>query len=291
MTERNLELVGRTVAITGASNGIGRAAAIDLALRGAKVLLLVRDPARGEAVRVTIAGLTGDTARARVVECDLASFRSVRRAAAEVRSMTPWLDALANNAGIIAPQRELTADGHELTFQVNHLSHFLLTRELLPELTQAAGRIVNVSSDAHFAALNGLRLDDPGLEHGWKPFRAYAHSKLANIMYTYELARRLAGTRVTANAVHPGNVESGWGARDWGFAGVLWRAFMPKLTAAQGADTLTFLMGAADVEGATGRYYYRRMPKDSSPSSYDRDVQARLWELSEEWTGGDTKGG
>lgn len=290
MTERTLELVGRTVAITGASNGIGRAAAIDLAQRGAKVLLLVRDPARGEAVRVTIAGLTGDTARARVVECDLASFRSVRRAAKEVRSLTPWLDALANNAGVIAPHREVTADGHELTFQVNHLSHFLLTRELLPELTHAAGRVVNVSSDAHFAAWKGLRLHDPGFERGWKPFRAYAHSKLANIMFTYELARRIAGTRVTANVMHPGAVESGWGSRDWGFAGVLWRAFMPKLTAAQGADTLTYLMGAEEVEGVSGRYHHRRAPKDSSPSSYDRDVQARLWELSEEWTGGSTEG-
>ena len=291
MTERSLELTGRTVAITGASNGIGRAAAIELALRGARVLLLVRDRARGEAVRVTIAGLTGDTARARVVECDLASFRSVRRAAEEVRSLTPWLDALANNAGVIAPHRELTADGHELTFQVNHLSHFLLTRELLPELTHAAGRVVNVSSDAHFAAWRGLRLADPGFEHGWKPFRAYAHSKLANIMFTYELARRLAGTRVTANVMHPGSVESGWGSRDWGFAGVLWRAFMPKLTAAQGADTLTYLMGAGEAEGVSGHYFYQRAAKDSSPSSYDRDIQARLWELSEEWTGGDTEGG
>jgi NAD(P)-dependent dehydrogenase (short-subunit alcohol dehydrogenase family) len=285
-----MELAGRIIAVTGASNGIGRAAAIDLAQRGAKVLLLVRDPSRGEAVRVTIAGLTGDTARARIIKCDLASFRSVRHAAAEVRAWTPWLDALVNNAGIVAPQRELTADGHELTFQVNHLSHFLLTSELLPVLTQAAGRIVTVSSDAHFAAWNGIRLDDLDFSRGWKPFRAYAHSKLANIMFTYELARRTAGTRVTANVMHPGAVESGWGSRGWGATGFLWRTFVPKITVEQGADTLSYLAGASEVEGVSGRYFFRRAPKDSSPSSFDRDVQSRLWEVSEEWTGGGIEG-
>ncbi|MDZ4170448.1 MAG: SDR family oxidoreductase [Coriobacteriia bacterium] len=288
MTEPG-DLAGRTIAITGASSGIGRAAAVELAQQGARVVLLVRDTARGETVREQIKQLSGEDARVRVVQCDLSSFASVGTAATEVLAACPELDVLVNNAGLIASARQLTADGHELTFQVNHLSHHLLTRLLRPALQAAQGRVVTVSSDAHYAAWRGLRFDDLTLERRWSPFGAYAHSKLANIMFAYELAVRLGGTGVTSNVMHPGMASTGFGQDGWGASGQLWGRFVPKLTAQEAADTLVYLCAATDVGTTTGAYFYRRRPKGSSPVSRDKRAWTRLWELSEHatWTGGE----
>ncbi len=285
MSNHTGDLAGRTVAITGASNGIGRAAAIEVACRGARVALLVRDRDRGEAVRATITELTGDDARSTVVQCDLARLASVSEAAAQVLAMCPTLDVLANNAGLIAPERIITVDGNELTFQVNHLSHFLLTGLLMPALQAASGRVINVSSDAHFSAWKGLRFDDLGLARGWSPFRAYAHSKLANVVFTYELARRLQGSGVCVNAMHPGVVRSGFGASGWGVTGKLWELCVPKITSEQGADTLVHLIGSPEVEGVSAGYFFRRELKRSSPQSHDAQTQHMLWEMSERMTG------
>ncbi len=275
----------RTVVITGATSGIGRAAALRLAREGTRVLALVRDPVRGERLREDTAAHVEDLERLQVVPCDLASFESVRAAAESVRDTVDRIDVLANNAGLIAPDRRVTTDGHELTMQVNHLSHHLLTAELMPLVAAAGGRVVTVSSDAHFAAWRGLDFDDLEMERRWTPFRAYAYSKLANIMFAYELARRLEGTRVTSNVMHPGAVSTGFGRDGWGMQGLLWDRLVPKLTPEQGAETLLFLATSAEAAGVTGRYWYRRRPHRSSQVSRDARAWARLWEWTEDVTG------
>lgn len=278
-------LAGQTIAITGATSGIGRAAAVALARNGARIIALVRDTSRGEGLRREVAALTGDETRLSVIECDLASFDSVRAAAAWVRSQAERLDVLINNAGLIAPTRRVTVDGHELTMQVNHLSHHLLTAELMPVMAATGARIVTVSSDAHFAAWRGLDFDDLEIEKRWTSFGAYARSKLANIMFAYELARRLEGTRITSNVMHPGVVSTGFGREGWGAQGWLWDYFVPKLTPEQGADTVVFLATSPAVAGVSGRYWYRRKPKRSSPVSRDARAWSRLWEWTESVTG------
>ncbi len=275
----------RTIAITGATSGIGRAAAVGLAKRGARVVALVRDTSRGEGLRREVAALTGDETCLSVIESDLASFDSVRAAAASVRAEFDRIDVLINNAGLIAPERRVTVDGHELTMQVNHLSHHLLTAELMPVMAATGARIVTVSSDVHFAAWRGLDFNDLEMKRRWSPFGAYARSKLANIMFAYELARRMEGTRVTSNAMHPGVVSTGFGRDGWGAQGWLWDRFVPKLTPEQGADTAVFLATSSEVAGMSGRYWYRRKPKRSSPVSRDARAWSRLWEWTESVTG------
>ncbi len=280
------DMRGRTVVITGATNGIGRAAAVDLARAGARMVLAVRDPQRGFEVATGLRTAAGEPANAQVVRCDLSSFSSVRAAADEIASACPIVDVLCNNAGLIASERSITEDGSELTFQVNHLSHYLLTRLLLPQLAAArSARVVTVSSDAHLAQYAGIRFGDLGFERGWSPFRVYAHSKLANIMFAYELARRVSALGVASVAMHPGPVASNFGRHGWGLSGAFWDRFVPKLTPEQGADTLVFLASDASVAENTGAYYYRRSPKRSSRASYDRDAQSRLWRVSADLVG------
>lgn len=275
----------RVVAITGATSGVGRAAARALARDGHTVVLLVRDTERGRAVAEAIAPPTGAGGRAHVVACDLASFASVREAADEVSARFEGLDVLVNNAGIITQQRELSFDGIELTFQVNHLSHFLLTHLLLDRLEAAApSLVVNVSSDSHLAAVSGIDLDDPQMERGWSPFRAYAASKLANIEFTYAAAQRWNPRGIASCAVHPGMADTGFGSDGWGAPGVIWRLLAPKLTAEKAADTVVWLAEHSDPASLNGGYFYRRHPKRSSGASHDVDAQRRLWRLSEELT-------
>jgi len=275
----------KVVAITGSTSGIGLAAAQALARDGHTVVLLVRHAERGRAVAEALTRLTGDSGRAHVVECDLASFASVRGAADEVSSRFERLDVLVNNAGIIAQQRELSIDGNELTFQVNHLSHFLLTHLLLDRLEAAApSLVVNVSSDSHLAAVSGIDLDDPQMERGWAPFGAYAASKLANIEFTYAAAERWGPRGIASCAVHPGMADTGFGSDGWGAAGVVWRLLAPKLTAEKAADTVVWLAEHPDPASLNGGYFYRRRPRRSSGASRDVDAQRRLWRLSEELT-------
>lgn len=226
--------------------------------------------------------------RVETVVCDLSSFERVKAAAAEVMSRSPRVDALLNNAGMIGSARKLTVDGNEMTFQVNHLSHFLLTCLLRPALTACApSRVISVSSDAHLAAWRGIRFGDPTMEHGWSPFSAYAHSKLANIMFTYELSRRAAPDGVHAHAMHPGVVSSGIGSGGWGVWGAMWERFVPKLTAEQGAETLVQLATGSEALQDSGLYWFRGAPKRSAPVSRDLEAQKRLWEISARLTGAD----
>lgn len=280
MTEGARDARAPVIAITGATSGIGRAAVEELARRGARLVLLVRDRERGETVARELSGSAGGFPRPAVVDCDLASLASVARAASEIERLTDRLDALVNNAGLIAPRRTLTVDGLELTFQVNHLSHFLLTRLLEPLLAVARGRVVTVASDAHRAAWRGIDFDDLTFERRFTPFGAYAVSKLANIMFTYAHARRAEPLGVTSNALHPGMVRTGFGRDGWGVWGLLWDLFAPKVSPSEGADTAVYLALEPGVAGTTGRYFYRRRPIRSSAASYDFEAQERLWEVS-----------
>jgi len=280
-------MVGKTVLVTGANSGVGFVAAQELAAAGAHVVMLVRDRKRGGSARAQI-DAAAPGASTELLLADLADFSAVRRAAGELLATHASLDVLVANAGAIYPQRAVTVDGNEATFQVNHLSHFLLCALLEPALASAApSRVVTVSSDAHYAAWTGIRFHDPGFERGWGPFTAYAHSKLANIMFCYEHARRLAGTGITSNVMHPGLIRTGFGRRGYGWYGRFIERLSPVVagTAEEGADTLVWLATAPELASASGSYFYRRRPHRSSPASRSVKAQRRLWDLSEALTG------
>jgi len=273
---------GRTCVVTGATSGIGKATALALARLGARVVLVGRDRARGEAAAEQVAAVS--TSPPRLEIADLASMGQVRELGARL-SAVDRIDVLVNNAGLMAGQRRVTPDGFEHVFAVNHLAPFLLTNLLLAKLAAAApARVVTVTSDAHTAAR--LDLDDPHLEHGWDSWRAYANSKLANILFTTELARRLDGANVTANCAHPGMVRTRFGRdlRPLLRLGVtLGRPFM--LSPQRGAGTIVYLASSPAVAGQTGGYYVRRQRREPSAAARDNAAARRLWMLSEELTG------
>ncbi len=272
--------------ITGATNGIGKAAALALARQGMTLVIVGRSPAKTQAVRDEIRAAS-DNGRVEMIVADLSAMAEVRRAAGEFLARFDRLDVLMNNAGAVFSERRETVDGYEMTFALNHLSYFLLTNLLLERLKASApARIINVSSGAHRGAT--INFDDLHLRRGYGlgGFKAYSQSKLANILFTYELARRLAGSGVTANAMHPGFVATGFGRNNPGLMnavmGLLHRF---ALTPEQGADTLVYLATAPEVEGVTGQYFEKRKPVRSSAVSYDESVARRLWEVSESLVG------
>ena len=283
------DLTGRVALVTGATSGIGRVAAEALAAYGATVLVVGRSPAKTSA---TVAEISAATSSSRVVGllADLSRQSEVRALVDEVRRRWPALHILVNNAGGVFAERIETADGIEQTWALNHLSYFLLTNLLLDALyaggTPArAARIVNVASSAHLR-VRGLDFADLEKRQGYFSFGAYGQSKLANIMFTYELARRLAaaGRPVTANAVHPGLVHTGFGGNNQNW---LWRlayVFINRLalSPAQGADTLIYLAAAPEVEGVTGKYFVKRRPVASSRASLDAAAARQLWAVSEQ---------
>lgn len=277
-------MVGKICLVTGATSGIGLVTARELARMGATVVLMARSRERGEATRAAIAAQTGNQ-RVELILADFASLASVRAGAAAMGERYGHLDVLVNNAGIIAGERRLSADGYELTFAVNHLAPFLLTA-LLGEALRAAGtaRVVTVSSRAHM--LGRGRFEDGRAPGRYNAMQAYGESKLANVLFTYELARRLDGSGVSANCLHPGAVRTGFGAGERGFFAAALRLAAPlMLSPEQGAQTSIFLTASPEVEGVTGKYFVKRRAQTSSPTSYDRGLQASLWSLSEELTG------
>jgi len=278
------DLTGRVCLVTGASNGIGLETAAALAGMGASVIMHARDARRGEAALAEVRRRYPD-GDVRLMLADLASLAEVRQLAADIRSHHDRLPVLVNNAGAYNTTRSTTRDGFETTFAVNHLAHFLLTRELLPLLRASApARIINVSSNAH--RIGRLDFDDLNAVRGYGGMRAYGTSKLANILFTYELARRLDGAGVTANAVHPGSVATGFALNNGPLMRGAFRVFHVVgrpffLTPAQGADTVIYLASSPEVEGITGRYWVKRRPVRSSAASYDDEAARRLWDVSE----------
>ena len=277
---------GIVCVVTGANSGIGFVTARELAVAGADVIMVCRDRARGEAAREQIA-LAGDGSTPELLLCDFAELASVRGAAERIGELRDHVDVLANNAGMIAPHRMETVDGHELTLQVNHLAPFLLTRMLNPLLEAApSARVVTVSSGAHEFMRKGMIFDDIDLEHGWGSFKAYAQSKLANVLFSYELCARLGGTDITSNCMHPGAVRSGFGKGLGGASSFFLALSQPFLRSSEkGAETLIYLAQAAEVEGISGGYFHDMQPIDSSKASRDPAAATRLWEISAEMVG------
>jgi len=278
-------MAGKTVRITGGTGGIGMATAIGLASMGARVGITGRDRARAEAAAASIVRESGNPA-VDVFVADLSSQAEVRRLAAEVRVAYPRLDVLINNVGGFWAHRHVTADGLEHTFALNHLAPFLLTDLLLERLSASApSRIVTVSSGAQ--SMGKIDFDDLMGERTYSGQRAYNQSKLANVMFTYELSRRLQGIGVTATVLHPGVTSTGFGGEDmthgWGPLIAVLRPFMRSPR--RGAETSVYLASSADVEGVSGRYFADRKTRDSNKGSYDTATTARLWRLSAELVG------
>jgi retinol dehydrogenase 12 len=276
-------LEGRIALVTGATNGIGRVTAQELARGGARVLIVARDRARGQATAAGIRDATGAPAPD-VLLGDLSSQAEVRRLAREIRERTPRLDLLVNNAGAIFAEREVSADGLEMTFALNHLAYFLLTLELLPLLEQAPrSRIVNVASVAH--ERGRIDFDDLQGERAYSMWKAYQQSKLANVLFTRELARRLGSRDVTANALHPGVIASGFGRNGRGLFSWLVALGAPLLSSPEkGARTTLHVATSPDLQGVTGRYFSDCREKVPARAAQDGDAALRLWQISENLT-------
>jgi NAD(P)-dependent dehydrogenase (short-subunit alcohol dehydrogenase family) len=269
--------------VTGATSGLGLESARALAARGYEVGVVARNPEKGHQALASI-GRTATAAPALFL-CDMADLSQVRTAAREIAARYPRIDVLVNNAGVINIKRRVTVDGHEETFAVNHLAHFLLTGLLLPSLLAAApSRIIVVSSNAHLPFK--LHLDDLMSERFYSAFPVYGRTKLANLYFTYELARRLERSGITVNAVHPGAVASdfsknnGWLAKT---SMALGRPFF--MSSAQAAETPVWMATAPEVGGTTGKYFYKLRQINSTRRSHDRQVGLELWRRSEALTG------
>ena len=271
----------KTVLVTGATDGIGKETARRLAERGARVFIAGRNAEKGAAAVRDIATNTG-TDQAEFLQADLSVQADVRGLAKAVKQRTNRLDVLVNNAGVIMFRREKTRDGIEMTFGLNHLNYFLLTHELLDLLKASApARIVSVASIAHRRAM--LDFDDLQLSRGFGAWKAYSRSKLANIMFTYALARRLEGTGVTANCLHPGFVSSHFGQNGRFLARTgmaLAMRFGNAISVAQGAQTSVYLASAPEVTSQSGLYFDEGKAVKSNHASYDRHAQEKLWDIS-----------
>jgi NAD(P)-dependent dehydrogenase (short-subunit alcohol dehydrogenase family) len=282
-------MVGKTCLITGATSGIGRVTAMELARMGAELFLVYRNQERADETVAEIRRRTGNENihLIHLIRADLGSQKQVRAAAAEFLETGKPLHVLINNAGLGNTKRLMTEDGIEMVFAVNHLAYFLLTMLLCDRLKQSApARIVNVGSEAHrFGTIN---FDDLGGERRFRTFGAYSQSKLANILFSYELSRRLAGTGVTVNCLHPGGIASGLWTNNGPLAQFIMKAGRPFLkTPEQGAQTTIYLASSPEVEGVTGKYYSNCKERTSSRKSCDLNVARRLWDVSAQMTGVD----
>jgi NAD(P)-dependent dehydrogenase (short-subunit alcohol dehydrogenase family) len=288
MEKSGVRMDGKIVMVTGATSGIGKITAEELARMGATVVAVGRDPKRSEEAIRDIKAKSG-SGDVHLLLGDFGSQRSIRKLAEDFKARWDRLHVLVNNAGLTAGRRSVTEDGLETTFAVNHLGYFLLTNLLLDVLKASApARIVNVSSAAH--KHGRMRFDDLQGEKGWGALRSYSDSKLANILFTYELARRLAGTGVTVNCLHPGVIPATSLGRDlpkalMKVAEVLVKVLFFGSSPEEGARTSIYLASSPDVAGVTGKYFIKSAEARSSKASHDAAAAARLWEVSEELTG------
>ncbi|HEY2746159.1 MAG TPA: SDR family oxidoreductase [Polyangia bacterium] len=267
---------GKRVLVTGATTGIGRVTAVELGRAGAEVVLVARDREKAEATLAELRAAGAPPAHA--LMADLSLMSSVRALAEEVRGRFDRIDVLVNNAGAIFGSRALTAEGFERTFALNHLSYFLLT-QLVLDRVPSGGRIVNVASEAHRGGR--VDFDDLQLERRYTAFGAYCLSKLMNLLFTFELARRVAGRGITANAAHPGPVASNFGRSNRGVFGFLFALAGPfMLTPGKGARTQIWLASSPDVAGVSGKYFAKCREKKPSPRALDEAVQKRLWDVT-----------
>ena len=284
MPTLNTHMQGKICMVTGANSGIGKATAMGLASMGATVVMVCRDRTKGEEAQREIIHHSGNES-VDLLLADLSSQQAIRRLAHEFQQRYSRLHVLVNNVGSIFPERQMSVDGVEMTFAVNHLASFLLTNLLLETLKASApARIVNVASASQSRSIH---LDDLQSEKKYRPMRAYGQAKLATVLFTYALARRLAGTGVTVNCLHPGavatgNIDRGIPPYAKPLTGIIKRFL---ITPEQGAQTSLYLATSPEVEGVTGKYFIQCHEKSSVPISYDPSLQQQVWEVSAELTG------
>jgi retinol dehydrogenase-14 len=274
------DVTQKTILVTGANSGIGKATAQGLAALGARVVMACRSPKRGEKARRDIVRRTGNDGVSLLV-ADLSTTAGVRGLARDFLAGHDRLDVLINNAAILTSRRRVTSEGFEMQFFVNHLAPFLLTNLLLDTIAASApARIINVTSTAHSSGT--IDFDDLQCERNYRGYKMYANTKLMNVVFTYELARRLEGTGVTANCVHPGIIHTNLLRNFSSLMNIVFHAFQVFFKKPEeGADTPVYLAASPDVEGVTGKYFKYRATLGTTRESNDRDVQRRLWEASE----------
>jgi NAD(P)-dependent dehydrogenase (short-subunit alcohol dehydrogenase family) len=270
---------GKTIVVTGASNGIGFITALELARMGARVLIVVRNEQKGKATLEAIRKQTGQTPE--LFLADLSLVSQVRRVAEEIKAAAPKIDVLVNNAGGIFMERIETSEGLEMTFALNHMAYFALTTLLLENLKAAPhARVVNVSSDGHKTAQ--IPWDDLQAQHKFNISLVYGNSKLMNLLFSNELARQLEGTNITSNALNPGMVATGIGQNVKGVWKLLIGLAKPFfLTPKRGAETSIYLASSQDVQSTTGMYWDKKRPIQPSTTALDQTAQKRLWLESE----------
>ncbi|GEO06627.1 short-chain dehydrogenase [Adhaeribacter aerolatus] len=274
----------KTVIITGGSSGIGKVAATELARQGAQVIIVSRDAARGKAA---LAEIKQESKNEQVffIPCDLSRMANLKILALEIQSRFNHIDVLINNAGILPGKFTLTPEGYELCWATNYLSGFLLTNLLWQQLLNAeAARVINVSSEAH--RLGQLDFNQPHTVKNYSSFTAYCDSKLANILFTYELAHRLELTSITANCLHPGVIASNFGTTSFGLLKWLFKLGRPFMqSAVKGAETIIYLATSPEVAGVSGKYFKNKKARKSSKETYNTALAKRLWRYSAAQTG------